>query len=337
MTVKKHPFTFGIVTSKRTFLVKANSQDEMDEWVRAINSVRRKMSEQKEEERTKRDHQRGGVSIPARPTQDGVDTHQGTWQSSVSGSVFASSPPTSSQGYFTSRQPTQPLQQQMSGLALGPPSPEATRSISSQLASLGVGPSSPAQMVSSRVPSTGFPTSVQQSRSVSAVSSRREPSAGSASSTADYARSPRQAGALAVPPPGAPASSDEEDGEPYFSDPSAAFQPMQGPSTSGGQPPLFSAQAVLAGPVDSNKIILSGYLMKRSKGRGRKMWKKRWFFLTSQGLTYTKSHMVRRTDLSFGKLTGAGQPCTAVHTTDIRARRAGVSLITRWFVHRYRF
>jgi hypothetical protein len=44
--------------------------------------------------------------------------------------------------------------------------------------------------------------------------------------------------------------------------------------------------------VDPKKIILSAYLMKRSKGRGRKVWKKRWFFLTSQGLTYTKSHMV---------------------------------------------
>jgi hypothetical protein len=48
----------------------------------------------------------------------------------------------------------------------------------------------------------------------------------------------------------------------------------------------------VSAPVDPKKIILSAYLMKRSKGRGRKVWRKRWFYLTSQGLTYTKSHMV---------------------------------------------
>ncbi|WVR06152.1 hypothetical protein IAU60_003182 [Kwoniella sp. DSM 27419] len=43
-----------------------------------------------------------------------------------------------------------------------------------------------------------------------------------------------------------------------------------------------------APPLDPNKVILSAYLMKQS---GRRRWRKRWFVLTSQGMTYTKSHM----------------------------------------------
>jgi hypothetical protein len=44
--------------------------------------------------------------------------------------------------------------------------------------------------------------------------------------------------------------------------------------------------------VDPSRVIMSGYLMKRSHGRGRKVWRKRWWILTSAGLTYAKSHMV---------------------------------------------
>jgi hypothetical protein len=104
---------------------------------------------------------------------------------------------------------------------------------------------------------------------MASATSRRDLSASSAS--ADQATPPQ---ALAVV-----ASSEDEA---YFSDPATAFP-------ASGNPAQVSQ---VASPVDPNKVILSAYLMKRSKGRGRKVWRKRWFYLTSQGLSYTKSHMV---------------------------------------------
>lgn len=131
-----------------------------------------------------------------------------------------------------------------------------------------------------------------------AASARREPSASSISSSTDYF--PRNINAVSgsgplSPNPGAlPAvSSDEEEGEPYFSDPAQAFA-AQAPA-SGASPTTVQMQLSMPpGAVDPARIILAAYLMKRSKGRGRKVWRKRWFYLTSQGLTYTKSHMDSR-------------------------------------------
>jgi hypothetical protein len=111
-------------------------------------------------------------------------------------------------------------------------------------------------------------------RKISSASARREPSASSIGSIDHH---PSALGIHALQPT---VSSDED--EPYFYEPGAAFSP----ATTSNPPNMQVA------PVDPNKIILSAYLMKRSKGRGRKVWRKRWFYLTSQGLTYTKSHMV---------------------------------------------
>lgn len=70
--------------------------------------------------------------------------------------------------------------------------------------------------------------------------------------------------------------------------------PMQTPSAQQAQQhPQKQSQQQQAylGNVDPSRVILSGYLMKRSHGRGRKVWRKRWWVLTSAGLTYAKSHM----------------------------------------------
>lgn len=69
-------------------------------------------------------------------------------------------------------------------------------------------------------------------------------------------------------------SSDEE--EQYFSDPAQWGE----------------AQKAAAHVSDPNKIIVTAYLMKKSRKTTREVWRKRWFYLTSAGMTYSKSHMV---------------------------------------------
>lgn len=77
-------------------------------------------------------------------------------------------------------------------------------------------------------------------------------------------------------------SSDEE--EAYLSDPNAAWP--DSPSHPSGS------------AIDPNKAIVATYLMKKSRKTARRVWRKRWFFVTSAGITYTKSHMDHR-PLSF--------------------------------------
>jgi hypothetical protein len=78
-------------------------------------------------------------------------------------------------------------------------------------------------------------------------------------------------------------SSDED--EPYFSDPHQAWPTAE---------QMQEHRQCQATPAvsDPNKIILAMYLMKKSRKTAREVWRKRWFFLTSGGVTYTKSHMV---------------------------------------------
>lgn len=297
VTVKKHSFSFGIVTSKRTFLVKASSPDEMEDWVRAINAARRKLSEREEEDRAKREGKAVPVSQnqstsampiphPQRDRADTIETHQGTYSSTfttgTTATSYSTSPPTTNTGYFAPRVPSASQPIAGSGLAspsLGstgaagfvPSSPMDTmNTLSAQMAKMGSMP---------RTPSGSYQPS---SRSVSGQGpqTRRERSASSFSSAGDQAQ---QAAPM-------PASSDED--EAYFSDPNSAFGAL-GTGTGTGEMAVQYSQPGQQ-VVDPKKVILSGYLMKRSKGRGRKLWKKRWFFLTSQGLTYTKSHMVSR-------------------------------------------
>ena len=243
-----------------------------------------------------------GISIPARQTAGaqeglGVDTHQGTYSSVFTNSTSISSSPVATTGYFAPKIGSQPQAQSqslyqpqtqsytMTGSHSGTPQhPHAT-----------VSPSSPmdttnyltAQMARVSIPQRTPSTSGPQSRS---VSSRREPSASSMASS--VSRNPSGGDYMSRSPQPPPLSSDED--EPYFSDPNLGLG-----TSVGATPTMMSASSSTAPGlgmgnlvIDPKKIILSAYLMKRSKGRGRKVWKKRWFFLTSQGLTYTKSHMV---------------------------------------------
>ena len=272
VTVKKHSFAFGIVTSKRTFLAKASSQDEMDDWVRAINQARRKLSERHEEEHVRRAMAQPMAVPPGRSPQEPIETHPGTFSSAfTTGTAGSYSSPQGMTGsYFTPKAGGLGANagvgfgewggSHAGGLSPLPPSPMDTSNLSNQVSLMSLA-QSPSLSTSTSGPR------MTPSRMVSS-STQREPSSSSIGSSEQFHL---QAASGAIT--GAGASSDEE--EQYSSDP--ALNPLN----------------IQQAPVDPNKVILSAYLMKRSKGRGRKVWRKRWFYLTSQGLTYTKSHMVR--------------------------------------------
>jgi hypothetical protein len=270
----------------------------MEDWVRAINAARRKLSEREEEERNKREGRvapapthsasqapttgSAAVPIPQRERADTIDTHQGTYSSmytGTSGTSFSASP-IATTGYFSSRGQTsvQPFP-----ISSGPASPSLG-------SGLNIPPSSPmgttnnlsAQMAKVSMPRTPS-GSFQQQQQPKAVPGRRERSTSSYSSAGEQ---PQRGSTM-------PVSSDED--ETYFSDPNSAFGALgtaAGSDLPTSDVPVQYAQVPGQQVVDPKKVILQGYLMKRSKGRGRKVWKKRWFYLTSQGLTYTKSHMV---------------------------------------------
>ncbi|ORX40273.1 hypothetical protein BD324DRAFT_617135 [Kockovaella imperatae] len=291
VTVKKHPFTFGIVTPKRTFFAKALSQDEMDDWVRTINNARRRLSEREEEDKSRKvsaatSNLVASGSLPRQDRRASVDD-QGTYPAMTPGGSMTTSPITMTGGNYLS-QAGSPIASSSTSPAVSKPMNIPIQSgeynLTSQVARLNLsGSVSPTISMAPRLPSQ---------RVVSGASTRRDPSASSYGSSAaapqDYFGPAIVNNALSnsgttwsQPAP----SSDEES----FSD---HPQSLAGTSLS-AQPSLTLNMGHVA-PVDPKKIILQAYLMKRSKGRGRKVWRKRWFYLTSQGLTYTKSHMDSR-------------------------------------------
>ena len=275
VTIKKHSFAFGIVTSKRTFLVKASSPDEMEDWVRAVNGCRRKLSEREEEDRNKREGKVSGIAIPSRQgmSGDGMDVHQGTYSTTyTTGSI--SSSPIATTGYFAPKMSST----NQTSYSMGGPQTATPTSAAIPASPLDTMNSLTAQMARVAIPRTPS-ISVNTSRS---VSNQRDPSASSVGSS-------RAAAGEYMPRSAQPMQLSSDEDEPYFSDPVAGLGMSVGTTVS--MTPSASGMGLV---MDPKKIILSAYLMKRSKGRGRRVWKKRWFFLTSQGLTYTKSHMVRQ-------------------------------------------
>ena len=279
VTVKKHPFAFGIVTSKRTFFAKANSQDEMDDWVRAINSVRRKLSEMQEEERNKREAGKG-MTIPTIPTTREPDPTIGTFGSGFSSATGGSisSSPVANAGYFA------PRSAQATASSPGAASSSSpvlkTNTLTSAMAKMSV--TKPSNIGTTQ--STTHPRLPSAPPTASPWTRNMLNTPGPRKTSAEYF--PTTNSGISVPPPNSASammiSSDEDEG--YLSDAPTAF-PNLGSTSGQGDQGGYS-------PVDPNKVILSAYLMKRSKGRGRRLWRKRWFYLTSQGLTYAKSHMV---------------------------------------------
>lgn len=273
----KHPFSFAIVTADRTFFVEALSAEEREDWVRAINHVRKQMADKDEDTRRRNNSVAVPVSVPARQQPDPeVETHQGTWASTFSTVTTASASPTAG-SYFHRHAPSQssfappaPIGQQPRS---GSPSSNPN-TLSTQMAGMSVTrtpsqkalPPPSAASVNRRLSNPIMhPPANLHSVQTPVRSQWREGHA--TTEPASSTLSPPQSTPYFV-------SSDEED--PYFSDPTQwPDQQQMSPAVS-----------------DPNKIIVAAYLMKKSRKTTREVWRKRWFYLTSAGMTYSKSHMV---------------------------------------------
>lgn len=343
--LKKSTNTFGIVTPKRTFYVRASSKADMESWIRVLNEVKTQYAQsstmtqemaalelansetpapcstlpQPQSSRRSLSQERmqssnavpikigisghGTFTAPAQPRpipgSAAFSPLTATSDSETSAERYGLSY-TSSTGQSISGSPSTRADPSQSFLAAGQ-SPGGGQASGSELSDIGG---------HQRHPSGSFGTLPRQ-RSVSA--SRR---------LASYSSG-------AVDPPASPSlapgggekqvlsSSDEEDewdeeevadqamplpalGSQMASHPQQQQQQphhlqlqSQQQQASQGQPPLLSI-STLSTPGndlsrDPNKVITQGYLMKQS-GR-RKVWRKRWFVLTSSRLLYSRSHM----------------------------------------------
>ncbi|GMK53830.1 hypothetical protein CspeluHIS016_0104160 [Cutaneotrichosporon spelunceum] len=277
----KHPFSFAVVTSDRTFFLEASSAEEREDWVSTINNVRKHLAE-REEEKSRRSK---SIAVPApgrsQPPELEVDTHQGTWTSTLSATTAASMSPTAVT-FFHRTAPSQstyspppPIGQQPR--AHSPSSNPNT--LSSQMASMSVArsPSQKAAPPSAMPPSAASvnrrlsnpiihpPPNLQSIQTPVRTTPRREIPA-AAEPTAPSALGPPQSTPLFI-------SSDDE--EASFSDTVHWSDTQQVPTPAS----------------DPNKIIVATYLMKKSRKTAREVWRKRWFYLSSAGMTYSKSHM----------------------------------------------
>lgn len=251
--VKKHENSFGIVTPKRTFYVKAESAEQADDWVKQINRARKEI-----EKRIKGDN---AELVTGDARRDSRATQEGAIQASYS--------------------TTRPIPIRQAGSS-GSPLPQSSYGHSYTDTSLFSTSESSNAM-------DHFMSSSYASNSSGGQSSLRVPhflqdrlpiDPGRLSEADDmYDESAglhRGAAKRYLPPPldrnrGTFSSSEEDDEV----------------DTGVGQqspPPVGS----LKGHLNPERIVLSGYLMKQGK---RKTWRKRWFVLTSDKLLYARSHM----------------------------------------------
>ncbi|TXT13436.1 hypothetical protein VHUM_00803 [Vanrija humicola] len=282
---QKHPFAFAIVTSDRTFLVEALSNEEREDWVKAINIVRKRMTDREEEANRRRDPSATrAVPVPARPApatghEEVVEPHQGTWTSTFSNTTASTSPAQSQSGSYFHH-------------IVHPQNPAAASAHAHVAASSSVSSTLTAQLATlstARTPSINAPGPGTAGPSAASVTRRLShpipvPNIQTSRLDGRLAGGPTSPINSNLSPPNATphlgASSDED--EAYFSDPHTAWADLIATS-----PPTNTV-------ADPNKVILATYLMKRSRKPAREVWRKRWFFLTSAGITYTKSHMDSR-------------------------------------------
>ena len=375
--IKKHSFTFGIVTKQRTFLAEASSQSEMDEWVAAITGAKRKLTDEAEKRATAGPGQahaaQGGavgggggkgagemVMSPAQlhpaPGQGlpGVHMHsaQGYATSGATGAVLIGQPPTHGQGQGqgqiqgSRRNPSmtstsarsarrEPSASSLSsvghgdyfprnastsgtaniaggGVALAPPlsasagtSPMSMSHVQVLPAHAHQGPQGQVQGLSSdseddhesHANFSDFGTSLGAgSLYMDGIGTGHQAGQGQGQAqNAGVARSPSTGLTLNLNVPGTGKTIVSQAQAQQHPNGVGGGTPMQTPSAQQAQQhPQKQSQQQQAylGNVDPSRVILSGYLMKRSHGRGRKVWRKRWWVLTSAGLTYAKSHMV---------------------------------------------
>ncbi|GAA5866642.1 hypothetical protein JCM1840_002417 [Sporobolomyces johnsonii] len=326
--LKKHSHTFGIVTPKRTYYVKADSDADMREWCQLVD-------------RAKADY-KAAATMTSIETPTPVDSPTPIGPSPGQTPLAYATP-------STSAIPIPPSSASHSGGGFAPHSYATTTSTSftspSVLASSYASTSAsggapqlyapPNSLVGglpmTSGPSTGGglglelqgldaglermalsdqqspPPQLQQGRSMSSGSESLAPPT--------FGRGRSGSLGVAQPSPGLISSSEDEDGfdayvGPGWSAPDALQQQQQqqnaaqqagltfvDPQQQQQQRPSVVAAPAMSptsggssqsGFADPNKVILAGYLMKQGK---RRTWRKRWFVLMSGMLMYSRSHM----------------------------------------------
>lgn len=347
IAVKRHDNSFGIVTPKRTYYVKASSPQEMHDWVQTINRVRQDQVDLKERaEEAKKDQ------LQQQTAQSQEQRHQRRASARM---MPAPGQQQAGQQYQQQPSAAQPPQQAPKSIAMpqniaGIPaasplqfaatsfspsefstSADTANYLSSSYASnssdlyMGGGgssssPSAPAHFGPGGLELGGLSESESLSASAAEPDRPFVMRARSQSNNAGHAKSgsvsgpgegyfpssPTTAGTLnrSLVPKTTPLLSSSEEDDDYLLSGGQALSgpdgvtPLASPpaGVSFAQPPppppaqpqyaLLTKSALTADP---NRVICNGYLMKQGK---RKNWRKRWFVLTSQKLTYSRSHMV---------------------------------------------
>ena len=335
---KKNENTFGIVTPKRTYYVRANTKAEMDSWIEALNDAKIQLAQSSTltQELAALDMSQvpGGPLSPLTPQPQQSQLSQAPVSPSQERGQPATARPISIQipgkGQYVSPAQPRPIP---GANAFSPLTVTSESDAGAERYGLSYTSSTGQSMASS--PGTRIDSSFQ-----SIVQGGHSPSghhSGSdASETGHYYRRgsqtfggiPRQRSTSAgrkIPssgtePPASPGLSqgpggvlsssdedewDEEEGadramplpgttaaEPTEHQQQSQHQPVATPHAEGANYQLGTSVSSSTGSdflKDPNKVITQGYLMKQS-GR-RKVWRKRWFVLTSTRLMYTRSHM----------------------------------------------
>ncbi|KAH8923748.1 PH domain-like protein [Atractiella rhizophila] len=284
--LKKHDYSFGVVTLKRTFLCRAKTASECNDWVLKIEEALEKVRLQQ-----LRNLETGSLNDSASTASGGQ-----TPTPKATGTSLGLTP---ARGGNT---PVPPSRASTLGKSYGAsPLGKTVAVIESALAER------EKEEVSDGAGSDG--SALMRERGAARRRHSRSTSGEESSSSA-------QGGYFALPNPSSTppptvgpvrsaspvlSSSDEEEEiddvfDPYLPDPASpnlvpAHMHVQfkeedrekvHKSVTGGVGPQTG------GLKDPNKVIMSGYLMKQGK---RKNWRKRWFILMSSRLVYAKSHM----------------------------------------------
>lgn len=314
--VKKHDNSFGIVTAKRTYYVRAETRHEADDWVLKINRTRKEQEARLAAEKDKESSNNTPLAGTPYPAQSETDLPQSIEQQAQ---LPLSAP--------VHTQQSQPIAIRTPGglapISIVSPASDSAGFLSTSASSSAAGGSGANYLSSSWASSSSEqsnpafqPKAFGRTGTFRAESSSNPPASEASSSAVSGGEWPNILPAQAangllntdgglvddprlLPPvdTSLPAtgrershsnvlSSSDEDEVPTPSGPHSTSPPKPVIASSGLQTSPQGAGAA----ANTQRVILAGYLMKQGK---RKTWRKRWFSLYSNRLVYTRSHMVR--------------------------------------------
>lgn len=311
--VKKHDNSFGIVTARRTYYVRADSRHEADDWVLKINRTRKEQEARLQAEKTSSNNTplatAAGTPFAGQSETDLPQSIEQQAQLPVP----------------TQRASSQPIAIRTPG-GLAPiniisPTSDSGGGFMSTSASSSAGGASGANYLSSSWASSSsdqsnpsFPgKAFGRTGTYRADSSSGANASGSASSAVSASEWPNilpanageglvhADGGLVDDPrllPAADTAARPKGRDRALSNVLSSSDEDEAPTPSGphSMSPSKPTTAVLqtspqgaGAAANPQRVILAGYLMKQGK---RKTWRKRWFSLYSNRLVYTRSHMV---------------------------------------------